>query len=235
MSYLDYLKSITTKTDFARKEEYVEYNFKRYIPGKKKNQISILEIGPGLGEAISYFNKTGINQIDIVDNSIEVIDYLKNKFLIRNAYYQNVLSLDQKLGNYDLILLTQVLEHVQKKDSILWLQLLYKHLNKDGTILITVPNMANPLGLYNRYYDFTHETGYTENSLRELVSQSNLDNVSVVFHEFAIPPVSAVNLMRIALQKILMLVFKLIYMVNGSVIPQIVEPNITMAIKKNTE
>jgi len=233
MSYLDYLKSITTKTDFARKEEYVEYNFKRYIPGKKKNQISILEIGPGLGEAISYFNKTGINQIDIVDNSIEVIDYLKNKFLIRNAYYQNVLSLDQKLGNYDLILLTQVLEHVQKKDSILWLQLLYKHLNKDGTILITVPNMANPLGLYNRYYDFTHETGYTENSLRELVSQSNLENILVEFQEFGIPPSNIINFLRICVQKIFLFFVKIMYMVNGSVIPQFVGPNITLVIKKN--
>jgi len=233
MSYLDYLKSITTKTDFARKEEYVEYNFKRYIPGKKKNQISILEIGPGLGEAISYFNKTGINQIDIVDNSIEVIDYLKNKFLIRNAYYQNVLSLDQKLGNYDLILLTQVLEHVQKKDSILWLQLLYKHLNKDGTILITVPNMANSLGLYNRYYDFTHETGYTENSLRELVSQSNLENILVEFQEFGIPPSNIINFLRICVQKIFLFFVKIMYMVNGSVIPQFVGPNITLVIKKN--
>ena len=68
MTYLSQLSNSGNDLTFTRKKEYIRYNFGRLIDDKLKHKnCSVLEIGPGLGEFVSYANDYSIHNIDVVD------------------------------------------------------------------------------------------------------------------------------------------------------------------------
>jgi SAM-dependent methyltransferase len=134
---------------------------------------------------------------------------------------------------YDLVVLTQVFEHIPKASYLNWIRSLYRSLNPGGHILITVPNGANPLVGTERYGDLQHENIFTIFSFRELMTFANLKNSSYLIRGFEIPPYSLVNVIRLVLQKILHAIFILLMMINGAIYQTIMTPNITLVITKN--
>lgn len=237
MTYLFQLSSSGNDLTFTRKKEYIRYNFGRLIDDKlKRKNCSVLEIGPGLGEFISYCNDSGVKNIDVIDRESEVLDYIEKEFKIKNKFLSaDVFSIKEKLRSYDVIVMTQVLEHIPKEKHIPYLQTLYSHLNKGGVILITVPNIGNPLAIYERYYDYTHETAFTDHSLLQMADFAHLENSEVRVQGFHIPAYDFVNVARSCLQFILHGLFKLLFMVNGGVYPQVLTTNITLVIEKNAK
>lgn len=237
MTYLSQLSNSGNELTFIRKKEYICYNFGRLIDDKLKHKnCSVLEIGPGLGEFISYCNDQGIESIDVIDYEKEVLDYVSHKFKINNQFVsQDIQPIENKLKTYDIIMMTQVLEHIPKDKHVSYLQTLYTHLNIGGVILITVPNIGNPLAIYERYYDYTHETAFTDHSLIQLADFAHLKNSEVRVQGFHIPTYNLVNIIRAGLQFILHGLFKLLFMVNGGVYPDMLTTNITLIIEKSAK
>ena len=232
-NYLDYLNKISSSKTFLRKVNYIKYNFGKYLTFKNPAQVNILEIGPGLGEALSYLNSNGFNNIDVVDNDQNILDNIHNKHKVRTLFKaDNLADINAQLTSYEIIIATQLLEHLPKDSYILFLEILFKHLKKDGRIIITVPNMANPFTICERYADITHTNGFTDNSLRELANQCDIPDTKVEIQEFNIPPYSFLNIIRIILQKILHFFILVLSIVNGGSYSKLLTPNITMVIKK---
>ena len=80
----------------------------------------------------------------------------------------------------DAFILNDVLEH-QTKD-LLWvfLEALRERLQPGGTVLVKVPNVAHPfLGTDSRYLDITHEVGFNENSLEQVLLMAGFTDVRV--------------------------------------------------------
>lgn len=234
MSYLTQLQSVGNALTLKRKKEYISHNFGKTIdPLLKKKNVSILEIGPGFGEFIEYCSDKKIASIDIVERDKSVINFLKKNYRLRTVFLnQDVWKIDRKLKRYDLIMMTQVLEHIPVVDHIKVLRTLYKHLNSKGAIIITVPNIGNPLATFERYYDYTHQTAFTEHSLEQMVDFAGLKKAKISLQGFRIPPVSLINIMRIFMQSILHVLFKLSYILNGGVYPRILTTNISLIIEK---
>lgn len=234
MSYLTQLQSVGNALTLKRKKEYISYNFGTLIkPLLIKKNVCVLEIGPGFGEFVEYCAERGIKKIDIVERDKSVIAFLKKTYKIRNIFLNHdIWEIDKKLDMYDVIMMTQVLEHISQKDHVNVLQTLYKHLNINGVLIITVPNIGNPLAVFERYYDYTHQTAFTEHSLEQMVDFANLKNVQMALQPFRIPPHSLVNRVRSILQSLLHLFFKFLYIVNGGVYPRILTTNISLIIEK---
>ena len=237
MTYLSQLSAGANELTLKRKKEYIRFNFGSVINDRlRQKSCSILEIGPGLGEFIAYCNDYGVASIDIIDYEKEVLDYVCRKFKIRNQFIsQNIELIEKKLKTYDVIVMTQVFEHIPKEKHIPYLQMLYAHLNKKGVILITVPNIGNPLAIYERYYDYTHETAFTEHSLLQMIDFAQLTDSKVRVQAFKIPTYNLVNSIRFCLQFFLHGLFKILFMINGGVYPKILTTNITLFIEKGVK
>jgi 2-polyprenyl-3-methyl-5-hydroxy-6-metoxy-1,4-benzoquinol methylase len=234
MSYLTQLQSVGNALTLKRKKEYISHNFGKTINHllKKKNS-SILEIGPGFGEFVEYCSDLKINKIDIVERDKSVINFLKKNYKLRTVFLnQNIWKIDRKLKKYDVIIMTQVLEHILVSDHIKVLKTLYKHLAVNGVLIITVPNIGNPLATFERYYDYTHHTAFTEHSLEQMTDYAQLKNSKIMIQGFHIPPVSPINIIRILMQSILHGFFKLLYIINGGVYPRILTTNISLIVEK---
>lgn len=229
--YLQYLESIYNEKSFQRKLGYIEYNFRRLF---SPNQ-SVLEIGPGFGEFLTFCNRHGITDIDIIDRDAGVAGHVAKKYAVKNLWItsaENLASIDDKMRGYDRIFMMQIMEHVKKDALIPLLQTLYKHLNPGGALIITVPNGGNPLGLIERYSDITHECVFSELSLRQLVEMAGLENHRTEIQGFRIPPVDLLNIVRIGAQKVLHFGLKLLMIANAGVYFQIYEPNITLIVHR---
>lgn len=235
-NYLNHLEQMYDKRTFAKKIDYIRYNFSEIFRNLNIKDSSFLEIGPGMGEFISYLNLRGVKKIDIVDNDKYVLEFAKKKYTIRNAILSNnIIQIENKLDKYDLIIMIQVLEHIPVEYYKKIMQILYKHLNTGGYIAIIVPNANNPLGLIERYGDLQHTGSFTEQSLKDLINISGIENYSIKIRGYEIPPYDFINIIRIILQKILHFFLLGIMMINGGIFFKTMTPNIMLILRKNSQ
>lgn len=233
-NYIKHLEQLSSSGTFKRKKDYIEHNLKKYIPDKPNRQIKIMEIGPGLGELESFLNDRGITNIDLIDNDKNVLDYVSKKYKVRKVYFsENLNKIGNRIGNYDLIVLIQVLEHLPINILKQTIKMLFNRLSKNGKLVIVVPNANNPLGLTERYADLQHTISFTEQSLYDLVNLSGIRNYEVFIKGYEIPIRGIVNLIRVLLQKILHKIMLGVMIVNGGIFFKTMTPNIMMVIKKN--
>jgi len=233
-NYTEYLLNMYNKKTFNRKLWYIKYNFWKYI----NNWDSILEIWPWLWEFLHYcISDKRVQDVTIVDNDESVLNYCKSLYKwkdISSYHIENSIEeIDDKLKKYDIIFLNQVLEHIPKNYQIITLKILYKHLNKWWKLIINVPNAWNFLTLTEIYWDITHTSAFTENSLNQLSQKikSKWDIVTIKW--YSIPPYNFINIIRIILQKILHLFQLLMYVFHWWSFSKVLTPNISLIIEKN--
>lgn len=153
---------ITTRVDDERRFRFVE----NMIEGK-----SVLDFGCGDGGFLHRAKKIAA-KIQGVELEQAMREGLNKEGIPCSE------SIDE-LGTFDVITLFHVLEHLE--EPIAYLEKLKKHLNKDGMILIEVPNANDALlSLYNSeaFADFTywhcHVYLYNNETLRMLVKKAGL-------------------------------------------------------------
>lgn len=231
-NYLQHMEEISNDKSFQRRVKYLQYNYSNKISFLDSNS-KVLEIGPGRGELLALLNEKGITNIDIIDNDISVLQYCQKSFKINGTYLSKSLDISKVLKNkYNLIVLTQVFEHIPKSAYLNWIRSLYSALQVGGNLIITVPNGANPLIGAERYGDLQHENIFTVLSFQELLTFSNLKNYKYLIQGFKIPPSDMLNIVRILLQKILHSIFIILMIINGGVYQKLLTPNITLIITK---
>lgn len=126
-----------------------------------KENISILEVGSGTGGNINMLKQFG--SLDLFECNDRAIELTKEKYNItpKKACLPSN-KIDKK---YDLIVILDVLEHIENDKQVL--EDLYLRLNKGGKLLITVPAYQ---WLWSKH-DILHEhkRRYTLKSLKSIV------------------------------------------------------------------
>lgn len=140
--------------------------------------IRILDVGCGMGHFIYYLQKKGFMNFIGIDISPEQIDFCRNN-ISENVECIDAFAFLEKNFNFDVIVMNDVLEHFNKNKILDLLILIYDRLNKNGILIIKVPNAANPFNISTFYTDFTHETLFTKESLNQILVVSNFKNIKV--------------------------------------------------------
>lgn len=159
-------------------KRYLKKNILPYLT--YDNQPNILEIGCGMGQLLSFLKERGFTHLKGIDISQQQIDYAKKTGLDVERI-DAIEFLRKEHTKYDTIIMFDVLEHFQKKHLIDLLQLTYSSLNEGGRCIVLVPNLANPIMAgSSRYIDFTHEVGFTEESLLQVMKLVGFENVMIL-------------------------------------------------------
>ena len=144
----------------------------------EKNK-KVLDIGCASGYLASFLKEKGC-LIDGIDTDEESIKEAKKYF---NAYVLDISKEDIK-GKYDVIILGDILEHLEHPDKILFK--LKDNLNKDGYIVISLPNIVNIyprlkilFGIFDYeekgIFDRTHLKFFTRKSFKELIKDTGYE------------------------------------------------------------
>ncbi len=162
------------------KFQQFEKNYKKFFP--KNQNAKVLDIGIGRGEMLSMMKKWGYTDYCGIDISPSTVDFCQKIGLNAIKVDNSTEYLTQHSGQYDVITMLDVLEHFKKEDIIPFLKTARLALKQDGVFIVQIPNLQAPDGYLHRYNDITHEVGFIEHSLAQVLIASGFKKFE--FHGF---------------------------------------------------
>lgn len=196
-----------------------KWNYNSLFPTIK--DAKILDLGCGMGQCLYWLEQQGYTNIRGVDVSAEMVEFCRTQV---NTNVEQIESIDQFLGGveneYDVIVMNDVIEHLEKQTIVPSIALLKKALKPGGLLVIKTNNVSALTGARMRFEDFTHETSFTEYSLRQVLRIGGFSNISL--HPFEMPRTSLTRWARYILQCIQHAMWKYAYFLEFTTVPKIV-------------
>lgn len=202
--------------------------YKKFLPADKN--VKILDIGCGIGHFLYFLKKEGYTNFFGIDLSRRQVDFIRENITKNVAVADAFDFLRVAKEPFQLIVMNDILEHIPKKRLLEFLHLIYNSLDKKGMVFIKVPNMSNPFGLRSRYISITHELGFTEHSLLEVLEIVGFQDIHMIGTFSLLISVKSliVKIGRVIIHKFL----RLIFLVQGYPPPKVLDPNIIAIAKK---
>jgi len=140
---------------------------KKYIP--KNYYLKICDLGCGHGALLYCLKEYGYRNIIGVDISKEQVSYAHKNGIYEVAEGEINKFLERSDQIYDVVFLMDILEHLDKDEIFIILDLINTRLSDGGLLIIHVPNADGIFGMKMRYGDFTHETCFNSDSLSQIL------------------------------------------------------------------
>jgi 2-polyprenyl-3-methyl-5-hydroxy-6-metoxy-1,4-benzoquinol methylase len=134
---------------------------KEFLTGKH----TLLEIGPGAGQALVAFEKMGylVTGVEPDERNVSII----NEKLSNGSCYQGYLGETVIKGNFDVIWMSHVLEHLARPD--LALQIIKHNMSDETVLFIEVPDCANPRMLKQSVFKNPHLYHFNKKNLHNFL------------------------------------------------------------------
>jgi len=170
--YNSHYKHISDGFDSAKYKEEVFRQFGKYL--NKNNRI--LDVGSGVGYFLNALEENGFKHIFGVE--IDKNQYLESikRLKIANVVNEDVLAFSDDI-KFDVIFLTDLIEHISKIEVINLLKKLNNLLAENGVLIIRTPNANSVYSTRMIFNDFTHETAYNDNSIKMILREAGFDNI----------------------------------------------------------
>lgn len=202
-------------------KKYFQEDIEDLLPENKEARI--IEIGSGFGHLLRYLLDKGYKRVSAVDLSSGLLSGVRERYADR---LEDIILADareylpQHSNKYDFIVLMDVIEHVTLPEARELLMAAYKALRQGGKIVMRTPNMGNILGNYSLFQDITHEHGYTDWSIIDLLEQCGYSEAGTYqVHNFA-------SRKRKRYAKINKYIHNYLYKINDRVAPKTVTKNL---------
>ncbi|NND81362.1 MAG: methyltransferase domain-containing protein [Gammaproteobacteria bacterium] len=148
--------------------DYLDRLYEHYLPyfPEDKN-AKILDMGCGGGLFLKFCLLHGYQNISGLDSDPSLVADITEWIdvdVITQDFHEHLGEVE---NTYDAIFMNNVIEHIKKDDLVLLLGEIKRALKPGGVFMATTGNIENPMNLGLFLRDFTHEIGFTLNSLRQ--------------------------------------------------------------------
>jgi 2-polyprenyl-3-methyl-5-hydroxy-6-metoxy-1,4-benzoquinol methylase len=152
----------------AFRKQFPEFNsyYGAFLPEKK--DCAILDVACGNGSLVYWLRGKGYRNARGVDISDEQVAAAHTLGIVNVEKKDLFDELSGKKDAFDVIFAIDIIEHLKKSDAVEFLRQAQQSLRRGGVLIIRTPNGESPFGGRYGYGDFTHETVFTERSLREV-------------------------------------------------------------------
>ena len=129
-------KSKISKYELDLKKHFIRYNFASLFA---KKDFNVLDAACGTGYGSFILSKKSKNVLG-VDNSNSAINHAKINYKSKNLRFINSdINKIKSNKKFDLIISLETLEHLEKKDAIMWIKKCSSLLEKNGILIISSP------------------------------------------------------------------------------------------------
>jgi len=157
-------------------QQCMVFSIRKFLQQKKAKRI--LDVGCGSGWLMRDLNKRGfrVTGCDSADEAVKISGGIK----------ANCTSLPFPDEAFDAVLGISLIEHLQKKETVKFVQEACRVLKKGGWLFLVTPNYATPLRVLmgNRWCgsaDSSHINFYTPWALQKLLKNYHLVNFQLTF------------------------------------------------------
>lgn len=159
----------------------LDLNLREIFKKKVRRDAKILDLGCGYGSFLYFLKSLEYKNVTGVDISTEELDICRNLFadysFQQRDIHEYISVVNQK---FDVIYLSHVLEHIQKADLFTFLEGIRDLLAEDGMFIVVVPNGAAYFNATaGRYGDISHEIGFTELSLNQVLTITGFQKIAI--------------------------------------------------------
>jgi len=146
---------------------YSDYSLPAYLTKvlPESKSAKILDIGCGFGQTLRALLGMGYTNIYGVDISDEAVQHCRDSGLRVEKVTDLASYMEENRQAYDFILMSHVLEHIEKTLIIPYVKAIKSMLKENGRFMVMVPNAQSNTDCYWAYEDFTHSTLFTAGSL----------------------------------------------------------------------
>lgn len=144
------------------------------------SQPAVLELACGSGYLLEALRDRGYRRLTGIDLSASDVRAARTRVPEAEVVEEDATRfLEAAPEPFDVVMAKALLEHVPKEKVIPLLRAVRDALGPGGVALIEVPNMDWMLAGHERYMDFTHEVGFTRESLGQVL-RTLYDDVTVL-------------------------------------------------------
>jgi len=177
------------KTDFSsdadvlnllkKNSAVLNHNLGQLFSENVNKTSTILDLGCGYGSFLFFLQSKKYINVTGVDISAQEIFICKRLFSSYTFVQEDILDFVAHTSQrFDVVYLSHVIEHIKKEDLFVFLEGVKRILNDQGIFVIVAPNSAAYFNAAaNRYGDLTHEIGFTELSLRQVLTVSGYNKI----------------------------------------------------------
>jgi 2-polyprenyl-3-methyl-5-hydroxy-6-metoxy-1,4-benzoquinol methylase len=174
--YDNYLQNLNKKLTPADWSRPYDWYLRGWLPRDREKKI--LELGCGEGHLLAAFKSWGYRQVRGIDLRPEAAAYCQTQGLeVEVADARDYLK--GHTGEFQLIIALDVLEHLTPQEGLELLEDANGAIVPGGAVILQVPNLASPFGGAVFFGDLTHRTGFTETSIRQLLSLAGFSQVEI--------------------------------------------------------
>jgi len=172
-AFYGHLRNDLSAAGLERGARRYTVEFGAHLPADR--DAPILEIGCGSGGFLRGCRALGYTRVRGVDVSPEQVRFCNDNGLPEVECADGLGYLRARPERWAVVAMSDVLEHLPKREAVALLAVIRDRLRDGGRLLIRVPNLSNPLNLRTRYVDLTHETGFTAGSLVRLLAATGFE------------------------------------------------------------
>jgi len=152
--------------------------FTAWLPSDKN--ASIVDFGAGIGLAVRWLRDLGYQRVIGIDCSPEQCQMAQELCGVRVSLIDDGLEfLRRNVNAFDLVLMTDVIEHIPKAQVIPHLEAVRDSLRAAGRLIVKTENAGSPIGAYQYRMDFSHEYCFTEQSLKQVLGVAGFEGMEI--------------------------------------------------------
>lgn len=173
----------------------------QWLPPDKTS--AMLDLGCGCGEWLYYLRSMGYENVIGVDVCDGELVRARQMGIVDLISVNALEYLEDKKECFDVISAFNFFEHMRKDEVLRLLRLIYGALKPGGKLLAVTPNGLSPFGGATRYWDFSHETGFTPASWGQIARIGGFSEIH--FEEYGPIPHSVFGIVRVVLWQLVRL------------------------------